>query len=55
MKDQLLEWCTEYLSHSSPTKSNENTSKNPKIISELWKIPNTETEQIGYSLLKRNC
>lgn len=55
MKDQLLEWCTEYLSHSSPTKSNENTGKTPKIISELWKIPNTETEQIGYSLLKRNC
>ncbi|KAB0359921.1 hypothetical protein FD754_004077 [Muntiacus muntjak] len=28
-------------------KNKENTGKNPKIISELWKIPNTETEQIG--------
>ena len=55
MKDQLLEWCMEYLSHSSPTKNNENTGKNPKIISELWKIPKTEAEQIGYNLLKRNC
>lgn len=55
MKDQLWEWCMEDLSHSSPTKNNENTGKNPKITSELWKIPNAETEQIGYSLLKRNC
>lgn len=55
MKDQLWEWCMEDLSHSSPIKNNENTGKNPKITSELWKIPNAETEQIGYSLLKRNC